>query len=71
MRYVIDRIEGDYAVCQRCCDGGWAYIPVDELPEKAREGSYLEKDGQRIRLVAQDGERQERIRKKLDELWRK
>ena len=40
MQYIIDRIEGDLAVCERE-DGSPEHIPMRELPEGAREGSVL------------------------------
>ena len=40
MRYIIDRIEGGLAVCERE-DGGFEDIPLCQLPEGVREGSVL------------------------------
>ena len=40
MRYIIDRFEGSLAVCERA-DGVFKNIPLDQLPEGAREGSVL------------------------------
>jgi len=40
MQYIIDRIEGGIAVCERA-DGGFEDIPLDQLPGGAREGSVL------------------------------
>jgi len=40
MRYIIDRIEEGLAVCEHG-DGSFAHIPVEALPEGAREGSVL------------------------------
>ena len=40
MQYIIDRIEGSLAVCERG-DGAWEEIPLAQLPEGAREGSVL------------------------------
>ncbi|MCL2301400.1 MAG: DUF3006 domain-containing protein [Firmicutes bacterium] len=40
MRYVIDRIEGALAVCERE-DGLFSDIPLCQLPQGAREGSVL------------------------------
>ena len=44
MQYIIDRIENDIAVCERE-DDGFEHIALRELPEGAREGSVLVKDG--------------------------
>jgi len=40
MQHIIDRIEGDLAVCERE-DGAREEIPLCQLPEGAREGSVL------------------------------
>ena len=40
MQYIIDRIEGDLAVCERE-DGSLEHIPMRELPEGVREGTVL------------------------------
>ena len=40
MQVIIDRIEGELAVCERE-DGSLEHIPMHELPEGVREGSVL------------------------------
>ena len=40
MRYIIDRLEGDLAVCEKE-DGSLEHIPTAQLPKGAREGSVL------------------------------
>ena len=40
MHYIVDRIEGNLAVCERE-DGGFEDIPLGQLPKGAREGSVL------------------------------
>jgi len=40
MQYIIDRIEGALAVCERE-DGAFEGIPLCQLPKGAREGSVL------------------------------
>ena len=40
MRYIIDRIEGGIAVCEKE-DGSLEDIPLQTLPRGAREGSVL------------------------------
>ena len=39
-RYIIDRLEGDIAVCETA-DGGHVDIPKSELPETVREGDVI------------------------------
>ncbi|MDR2686747.1 MAG: DUF3006 domain-containing protein [Oscillospiraceae bacterium] len=40
MRYIVDRIEGGLAVCERE-DGGLEEFPLRELPQGVREGGVL------------------------------
>ncbi len=40
MRIIIDRIEGDFAVCE-LEDGSMKDIPLVELPTETKEGSVL------------------------------
>jgi len=40
MQYIIDRIEGELAVCERE-DGAMEELPLAELPENVRDGSVL------------------------------
>jgi len=40
MQYIIDRFEGELAVCQRA-DGVLEDIPLAQLPEGIKEGSVL------------------------------
>jgi len=40
MRYIIDRVEGGLAVYEKE-DGSFERIPLQKLPEGAREGSVL------------------------------
>jgi len=40
MRYIIDRMEGDFAVCEKE-DSTFEHIPLQKLPKGAREGSML------------------------------
>jgi len=40
MQYIIDRIEGSLAVCEKE-DGSFEDIPLAQLPKGAKEGSVL------------------------------
>lgn len=46
-RLVIDRFEGNYAVCERD-DKGTVNIPINQLPFDSREGDCLVPDGNGI-----------------------
>lgn len=41
MRFIIDRIEGELAVCE-CEDGSYTDILLSQLPSQIKEGSVLE-----------------------------
>lgn len=41
---IVDRFEGDYAVCERA-DRTMVDIPRTELPSQARVGDVLQRDG--------------------------
>jgi hypothetical protein len=70
MRVVIDRFEGEYAVCERD-DRTMMNIPRKGLPTGVKEGDALVIDGDTVavdrrktRLNKQDA------RKLMDELWK-
>lgn len=41
MRFIVDRIEGELAVCE-CEDGSYTDILLSQLPSQIKEGSVLE-----------------------------
>jgi len=61
MQWIIDRIENGIAVCERE-DGGFEQFPLAELPEGAREGSVLAKDGGGAWALDLETERERRAR---------
>ena len=79
MKLVIDRFEGDFAVCEIQIPN-MIHIKKSELPEQAEEGSVLILDvppvfsvpcGDAIKLDEQETmERAARIQKKMDDLWK-
>ena len=63
---VIDRIEGDFAVCEMQ-DGTMSDIPLFDLPAEAKEGSViLQSDGKWIVDKQEEEQRRDRIRRKMD-----
>jgi len=69
VRYTIDRIEGEYAVCE---DGKGAVkdIALRELPGGAKPGDVLEyRDGEWTFDEDKKKETAERIKNKMDALW--
>lgn len=70
MDVIIDRFEGDFAVCEKQEDGKMIDIHRDKLPTNVQEGDYLIIDGGRITLRPEKKkERAARIQKLMDQLW--
>ena len=69
MKAIIDRIEGDYAVCETE-DKGYINIFKSELPQGIKEGDVLNRinDKWNIDTVATK-ERKEKIKSKLNSLF--
>lgn len=69
MKLIIDRFEGDYAVCERE-DKTMIDIERSKLPEGAKEGSVLLVDGNNISLDENETLLQsEHIKKMMNDLW--
>lgn len=69
VRYIVDRIEGDIAVCERD-DMRFFDIPLDKLPDGLKAGDCLvfEKDEWRIDREETEG-RKKRIEEKMKALF--
>lgn len=65
MKYIIDRIEGDTAVCE-LESGSFVDINIKALPPGVKEGDTIE-----VKIVYGDEEKQrdERIRNLMDDLF--
>ena len=69
MRVVIDRFEGDYAVCEKE-DRTMMNIHKSKLPTGVKEGNVLRIDGSVIEIDTKETQkRQAEIRKLTDKLW--
>lgn len=69
MKVVIDRFEGDYAVCEKE-DRTMMNIERHRLPENAGEGDVLLIEGERILLDAEEtASRKQKIQSMMDSLW--
>jgi len=69
MKVIIDRFEGDYAVCERE-DRTMINIERKRLPVGAAEGDVLVIEGNRISVDAEETRlRKEKMRKMMDSLW--
>lgn len=70
MDVIIDRFEGDFAVCEKQDDGEMIDIRRDQLPTNVQEGDYLTILGDQITIRPEKrDERAARIQKLMDQLW--
>jgi hypothetical protein len=69
MKCVIDRIEGNIAVCESD-DGRIVEIAIIRLPKAVKEGSaiFIEADG--TITTADNSEREKRIADKMKAVWK-
>lgn len=70
MELIIDRIEGDIAVCENI-DRTTMNIPLILLPDGVKEGDVILKDenGEYMIDAEKTLERRQRIKKLLNNLW--
>lgn len=69
MNVVIDRFEGNYAVCEK---EDMTIINIERflIPEKAKEGDVLVIDGEIIRIdIIETQKRKNDIKKLVEDLW--
>lgn len=69
MKYIIDRFEGEYAVCEVEA-GRFIDIPKADIPKGAKEGDILSKtdNGYRIEKAETEAKREE-IKKRMNRLF--
>jgi len=69
MRVVIDRFEGDYAVCEKE-NREMIDIKRDCLPKEAKEGDVLDIEGNKITIDLKETEkRKKEIEELTKDLW--
>lgn len=68
MEYIIDRFEGNYAVCEDE-RGNMCEIQKDLIPEEAQEGSKIKKTEESYIVVENKNDRM-RIKSKMDKLFK-
>lgn len=69
MRYIIDRFEGSFAVCEQE-NGKFITIPRFHLPKEVKEGDTIVlKDGNYTIDINDTNSRSERINKKFNSLF--
>lgn len=70
-QYTIDRIEGEFAVCEKRDNKEMINIKLIDLPIEAREGSVITyENGKYILESGLQEETQKRIKEKMDKLWK-
>lgn len=69
MRYIIDRFEGNYAVCEDE-NKNMVNIERNRLPSTAKEGAVLRVEGNDIKVDYDSTEaRKQKIKKMMESLW--
>lgn len=70
MKYIIDRIENDIAICQSPESKEIIEVDIEELPQEAKEGSVIILENGKYTI---DKEEEIKIRKriedKMNKLW--
>ncbi len=67
---VVDRIEGDIAVCENRSNGVMINIQLSKLPENVKEGSVIKYYDGKYRLDSDEQKNiEDRIKDKMDGLW--
>lgn len=71
MEVIVDRFEGDYAVCEKT-NQEMMDIHKGKLPKGVREGDVLTISGDNITINPEKRKaREERIQKLMNDLWEK
>ncbi|WP_455662206.1 DUF3006 domain-containing protein [Pradoshia sp.] len=69
MRLIVDRIEGDLAVCEKS-DKTMVDIELTQLPDDVKEGDVLiEKDGNYELDLTETEKRRKRVQALMDDLF--
>lgn len=70
MRYIIDRIEGNIAVCEDE-NGNFVEIDILSLPSNIKEGDCIKFENSKYTVDEKYAEeRRKNIRKKMNNLWK-
>lgn len=70
MYYIIDRIEGDFAVCENSLDGKMHDILLADLPEGVKEGDIIKSENGVFIIDYEEKEKRENdIRDKIKNAW--
>ncbi|HHY77025.1 MAG TPA: DUF3006 domain-containing protein [Clostridiales bacterium] len=70
MKYIIDRFEGEYAICQ---DENRKMVNIEKvrIPAEAKEGYVLIHHGDKFIIdIDETNRRKQKIQRLMDELWK-
>jgi hypothetical protein len=68
MKYIVDRIESEYAICE-AEDRSMTDIPICDLPSGIKEGDHIGLDGGIYSILPTDYDRKKRVKSLMDDLW--
>lgn len=67
---VIDRFEGDYAICENRQSKEFKNIQINKLPANIKEGSVIKYSNGKYEIDIQEEKKiEERIKDKMNKLW--
>jgi hypothetical protein len=70
LRYVLDRFEGAFAICEDMETRITVPVNKSDLPKEAKPGDVLDKDGDSYTINLEETlTRKERIQKLFESLW--
>lgn len=70
MDYIIDRFEGDFAVCQNVSDDRIKNVRLNLILGEVKEGDVITfENGKYFLNIQKTNERKKRIKEKFDALW--
>jgi len=69
MKYIIDRFEGDFAVCENRETREMLDLNKALLPSEAKEGDLIEYEDGKVKLL-DNSELRKSIRERMKKLWK-
>lgn len=67
---IIDRFEGEYAVCEKSKTKEMIDIKIEDLPEGSKEGTVLKLKNGKYEIDLEEQKKiEDRIKQKMDSLW--
>lgn len=68
MKYIVDRIEGDYAVCE-AEDQSMVSVHLSMVPDNIKEGDHIVFNNGVYKKAQKDQKIRERIGNLMEDLW--